>query len=257
MPKPQNLGIFAIRNTSLVIYSIGVGFAFLIFLQLSRNVWLAAVLAAFVLFSPQMLNIDFLRVDHVLMGLYLVTLLLTLTIGRSNRPQHPIMHGLYAATTASLCLTKISSILFLAFPVAVYIRRIRVLGINSSRLLWFCICFALFAAFLLVRLIPHEIASPRIDIADSVCNGVGCSAMESVFYQISASVLQHRSISELRTSFFILRRRGCLMDHFSTIATGKVVCRHVPSWRFGNPERFRNPFIQVRTWTICPCASFI
>ena len=57
--KTPNLGIFAVRHTSLAIYSIGVGFAFLIFLQLSRNVWLAAVLAAFVLLSPQMLNIDF------------------------------------------------------------------------------------------------------------------------------------------------------------------------------------------------------
>lgn len=160
LPTAQSVGIFAVRNTNLAFYSLGVGFSFLIFLRLSRDLLLSIILAAFVLFSPQMLNIDFMRVDHVIMGLFAATLLLTLTVGRSEQIQTPLLHGLYGATTVSLFLTKVTSVLYLALPLAVYIKRIRILGITHSGLPWFCIGFALIASFFLVRFIPHEIANP-------------------------------------------------------------------------------------------------
>lgn len=160
LPTAQSIGIFAIRNTNQAFYSLGVGFSFLIFLRLSRDLLLSIVLAAFVLFSPQMLNIDFMRVDHVIMGLFIATLLLTLTVARSNQPQTPLLHGLYGAMAVSLCLTKVTSVLYLALPLSIYIKRIRAVGVAQSGLSWFCIGFALIASVFLVRFIPHEIASP-------------------------------------------------------------------------------------------------
>ena len=62
---------------------------------------------------------------------------------------------------------------------------------------------------------------PGIHIADSVCNGIGCGAMESVFHQVSASLLQHRSISELRTSFLFFVAAAALWITFRQLPLEK------------------------------------
>ena len=125
LPTTQSIAIFAIRLTNLAAYSLGTGFAFLIFLRLSKHLLLSWALTAFVLFSPQMLIIDFLRIDHIIMVLFLANLLLTMMVGGSDKARKPILHVLFGAVAAALTLTKITSVLFLILPIAAYIKHVR------------------------------------------------------------------------------------------------------------------------------------
>ena len=160
LPTTQSIAVFAIRLTNLAAYSLSTGLAFLIFLRLSKHLLLSCALTAFVLFSPQMLIIDFLRIDHIIMALFLANLLLTMMIGSSDKARKPILHVLFGAVAAALTLTKITSVLFLILPIAAYIKHVREQGVRSSGVLWFCTSFALCGLFFIVRFIPHELSQP-------------------------------------------------------------------------------------------------
>ena len=168
LPTTQSMVVFAIRHTNLLFHAVGAGFAFLLYLKLSRHFALSAVLAAFILFSPHMLAIDFLRIDHIVMALFITTLYMTFSVVRLQG-ERPWWHVIYGAATAGLILTKVTSVIFLVLPASVYAKRLKSRGQARSGLLWFSLSFVVVALLLLIRFLPHEVSDPgftaRIAIA--------------------------------------------------------------------------------------------
>ncbi len=157
-PTPQSIATLAIRHANLAAYSVSVGTSFLIFRELSGRVAIALLLALYLLFSPHMLNIDLMRVDHVVLALFLINLYFTLRVARSECRLW--VHVFFGLVASALCLTKITSVLFLVAPLLGYAHAIKERGIRLSGAIPWAVSFGVSGLFFLARFIPNELASP-------------------------------------------------------------------------------------------------
>jgi hypothetical protein len=166
-PTPQSVATLAIRYANVAAYSVSVGTGFLLFRELSGRTSIALLLALYLLFSPHMLNIDFMRVDHLVLTLFLINFYLTLQVAK--RECGIWLHVLLGGTTAALCLTKVTSVVFLSVPLMGYGNAICKRGLLTSGAVPWMAAFVGSAFFFFARFLPHEIAGPgfTFDVAQS------------------------------------------------------------------------------------------
>lgn len=128
-PGSDSLMIFSTRWTNLLASCFALIFAFLLLYKLSRRKWPSLLMTGFaLLFADQFLDVDFMRIDHLLLlwctaQLYLALLLI-------ENPGNRNSWIAFALTTALCAATKAYTVVAVAVPVlilVIYFTR------NSSR----------------------------------------------------------------------------------------------------------------------------
>jgi len=158
VPTPQSLATLAIRHCNLLAYAISTGLSFLILRELSGRALLSLVLTGYILFGPHMLNIDLMRIDHVILALFLAAFFLALRVVRN--PSSSLLHVLFGVITAALVLTKVTSILYLLVPVLAYTYSAGKNGVRESGVLLFSLALIPASLLLSARFLPYELTDP-------------------------------------------------------------------------------------------------
>jgi hypothetical protein len=148
-PSNQSLSILAIRHVNLAAQVGAVVLAFLTMVRVGKSVLLAAVLALLLLLDPQLVAIDLLRIDRVILFLFVLVFALSVEIGRGRRSA--VLDVLLGVAAAALAMTKITSMVFLVVPAYAYFQQRNAAAASPRHAITFLASLVVASAMINVR----------------------------------------------------------------------------------------------------------
>ena len=166
LPNQQSVAIYAIRHVNLIAHASATAVVFVTCARLAQSLTLGVLLAVVFLLSPHLLDIDLMRVDRVIMFLFVVVVYLSILVAKQRKAiTADILLGM---SSAALMLTKVTSVVFLSAPIVAYVYTWRTKKQSPKHVSAFVISFVLASMFLLIRFLPHEIQNPGFIVRTAI-----------------------------------------------------------------------------------------
>ena len=179
LPTQQSIAIYGIRHVNLIAHASATAIVFVTCARLAQSLTMGSLLAVVFLLSPHLLYIDLMRVDRVIMFLFVVVVYLSILVAKQRKGiSVDILLGISAA---ALVMTKVTSIVFLSAPIFAYVYTWRIKKQSPKHVSAFAISFVLASIFLLVRFLPHEIQKPGFVVRTAIEKIADVERWSSIF----------------------------------------------------------------------------
>ena len=148
-PTSESLAIFAVRSVNLLAQVGSVALVFLTVAKLGGSTLLALLLSLIFLFDPQLLGIDLLRVDRVILFLFILVFSFSLEVNHGR--QQLLLDVALGVSAAALVMTKITSVVFLVVPAFAYLHQRIALKAPLRHVSAFLVSLAVASALIAIR----------------------------------------------------------------------------------------------------------
>ena len=159
-PSSQSLAVFAVRYVNLLAQVGSVALAFLTTAKLGRSTLLALLLSLVFVFDPQLLGIDLLRIDRVILFLFMLVFAFSLEVSRGR--QQPLLDVALGVSAAALVMTKITAVVFLVVPAFAYWHQRIALKAPSRHVSTFLVSLVVASALIAIRYLIYGWHDPGL-----------------------------------------------------------------------------------------------